>query len=148
MIIARRQAMVAFGSGLLFALGLGLAGMTNPAKVLAFLDVLGDWDPSLAFVMVGAIAIYAPVYRVLSDREAPKFSERFHWPTAKDVDARLVVGSIAFGIGWGLVGLCPGPALVAVTGGHPGVVTFAVAMVVGMLAQRAIANQIASREDG
>jgi uncharacterized membrane protein YedE/YeeE len=143
-----RQFTVAFVSGVLFAIGLGLAGMTNPAKVLAFLDVLGDWDPSLAFVMGGAIAVYAPVYRKLKGRDAPKFAERFHWPTAKDVDRRLIIGSILFGVGWGLGGLCPGPAVVAVTGGTVGISIFFVAMITGMLAQRGLVRALEARQRG
>lgn len=136
MTLERRQMLVAFVAGLLFAVGLGIAGMTNPAKVLAFLDMFGgSWDPSLMFVMGGAILVYAPVYHLLKGRDAPKFADRFHWPTAKDVDAKLVVGSALFGIGWGLGGLCPGPALVAVATGAVPFLVFAAAMLVGMLAQ-------------
>jgi uncharacterized membrane protein YedE/YeeE len=138
MTLAKRQMLVAFVAGLLFAVGLGIAGMTNPAKVLAFLDMFGDWDPSLMFVMGGAILVYAPVYRLLKDRDAPKFAERFHWPTAKDVDAKLVLGSALFGIGWGLGGLCPGPALVAVTTGAVPFLVFVAAMLAGMLAHWAL----------
>lgn len=145
---AHRQLLVAFVAGLLFALGLGIAGMTNPAKVLAFLDVLGDWDPSLAFVMGGAIAVYTPVYRKIRGREAPKFAARFHWPTARDVDPRLIIGSILFGVGWGLAGLCPGPALVAVTGGSVEIAIFVAAMVAGMLAHGGLARAIKARHQG
>jgi uncharacterized membrane protein YedE/YeeE len=141
MTLARRQMLVAFVAGLLFAVGLGVAGMTNPAKVLAFLDMFGDWDPSLMFVMGGAILVYAPVYRLLAGRDAPKFGDRFHWPTAKDVDLELVLGSAIFGIGWGLAGLCPGPALVAVATGAIPFVVFVAAMLVGMLAHWALTKK-------
>lgn len=130
----KRSHVVAFFSGLLFAIGLGVAGMTNPAKVLAFLDVFGEWDPSLALVMAGAILVYAPTYRWLAGKPAPKFADRFHWPSKRDVDVSLVVGSTLFGIGWGIAGYCPGPAIVAATSGHPTVLLFVAAMALGMLA--------------
>jgi uncharacterized membrane protein YedE/YeeE len=106
-----RQNLAAFVSGLVFAIGLVVGGMTDPAKVLAFLDVAGAWDPSLLFVMGGAILVYAPLYRVVTRRKIPWVGE-FHLPTRRDVDSRLVAGATLFGLGWGLVGLCPGPALV------------------------------------
>jgi uncharacterized protein len=133
---------VAFISGLMFALGLGLAGMTNPHKVINFLDLFGDWDPSLALVMGGAILVYAPVYRRLRGKDTPKFGDRFHWPTKRDIDAKLVVGSLMFGVGWGIAGFCPGPALVAVVGGSGPVLGFFAAMLVGMLAQGLLARRI------
>jgi uncharacterized protein len=110
--------------------------MSNPYKVLNFLDLFCDWDPSLALVMAGAILVYAPVYKRLKGKDAPKFAERFHWPTKQDIDVKLVVGSILFGIGWGTAGFCPGPAIVAVTSGKPSVLAFFAAMVLGMLGQR------------
>ncbi|MFO7564913.1 MAG: YeeE/YedE family protein [Enhygromyxa sp.] len=131
----KRGHIVSLISGLLFAIGLGVAGMSNPYKVLNFLDVFGDWDPSLALVMLGAILVYAPVYGKLKGENAPKFAERFHWPTKKDIDVQLVVGSILFGIGWGIAGFCPGPAIVAATTGQAPVLAFFAAMVLGMLAQ-------------
>lgn len=136
---AGRRGLVAFVAGLLFSIGLGIAGMTDPGKVLAFLDLFGgSWDPSLAFVMIGAIAIYAPAYLVLKKREAPRLDDRFHWPERVRVDGKLVLGSVLFGIGWGLCGLCPGPAVVATVTGSLPLVLFAVAMVLGMLAHRAL----------
>jgi uncharacterized membrane protein YedE/YeeE len=134
MTLARRQMLVAFVSGLVFTIGLGIAGMTNPAKVLAFLDMFGgEWDPSLAFVMGGAMLVYIPVYRLVKDRDAPKFGECFHWPTANDIDVKLVIGSALFGIGWGIGGLCPGPAIASVITGSPPLLVYAAAMVAGML---------------
>lgn len=134
----RRQGLVALGSGLLFAGGLGVGGMTNPHKVLNFLDLFGDWDPSLALVMLAGILVYSPVYRVLKGRDMPKFGDRFHWPTTKDVDAKLVAGSVLFGVGWGLVGFCPGPAVVAAAAGSLPVLVFAAAMVTGMIVYQQI----------
>jgi hypothetical protein len=135
---AMRQRLVALGSGLLFAVGLGVAGMTDPDKVLNFLDVFGTWDPSLGLVMLAAILVYAPVYRLLKGRDAPKFGDRFHLPTSKDVDAKLVIGSVLFGVGWGLGGFCPGPAVVSATLGTVPVLVFAAAMLIGMLAYQQV----------
>jgi uncharacterized membrane protein YedE/YeeE len=140
--LPQRQMLVAFVSGLVFTIGLGIAGMTNPAKVLAFLDMFGgEWDPSLAFVMGGAMLVYIPAYQLLKGRDAPKFADRFHWPTAEDIDMKLVVGSALFGIGWGLGGLCPGPAVATVITGAPPLLVYAAAMVVGMLAHRALTKR-------
>lgn len=123
---------IAFASGLLFALGLGVGGMTQPAKVVAFLDVAGDWDPSLALVMGGALLVYFVVQRVALARPHPLFDDRFHVPTRRDIDARLVVGSLLFGAGWGLGGYCPGPALVSLASGRSNVGVFVAAMLAGM----------------
>ena len=123
-------------AGLLFGLGLALAGMTLPSRVLGFLDMAGAWDPSLALVMVGAIAVHAALGRVIRGREKPLFEARFHLPTRADIDRRLVTGAALFGVGWGLVGLCPGPALVSAATGAPWAVVFVTAMAAGMVAQR------------
>lgn len=138
----KRQHVVALFSGLLFAIGLGVAGMTNPNKVLNFLDVSGTWDPSLAFVMGGAILVYMPVFRLLKGRDAPMWAPDFHWPTKKDVDTKLVIGSILFGAGWGIAGFCPGPAIVAATGLSAPVLLFFAAMVTGMLLQQLLVPKI------
>ncbi len=119
-------------AGLLFGLGLVISGMSNPAKVQNFLDVAGTWDPSLAFVMAGAIAVTAPGFRLLSRQTAPLFSDLFHWPNRRDVDVRLISGAAIFGVGWGLSGYCPGPALTALPHWDLGTVTFVVAMLVGI----------------
>jgi uncharacterized membrane protein YedE/YeeE len=125
-------------AGLVFGMGLVLSGMTQPSRVVAFLDPLGDWDPSLAFVMAGAVAVYAIAYRVIMrHRRDPWFDIRFHLPTRRDLDVQLVAGAALFGIGWGLVGLCPGPAIVAAASGSIEAILFVVAMLAGMLAQRA-----------
>jgi hypothetical protein len=128
----------AFACGLIFALGLGLSGMTQPSKVLGFLDVVpgaqGGWDPSLAFVMVGAIGVHAIFVRLARRATAPLFAERFVWPADGPVDRRLIAGACIFGIGWGLAGYCPGPALVGVASASPGVLLFVAAMGVGTVA--------------
>ena len=118
--------LVAFGSGLLFAFGLALGGMTLPSKVVGFFDYFGAFDPSLAFVMAGAILVYLPVYRVIRSQPRPFVARRFALPTKTDVDARLVVGAVVFGAGWGLGGFCPGPAITSVgAGGTEALVTVA-----------------------
>lgn len=122
----------AFLSGVLFAIGLGIAGMTRPDKVVAFLDVTGRWDPSLALVMVGAIGVHALVYWLTRSWRAPLFAPAFALPTRKDIDRRLVFGSAVFGVGWGLGGICPGPALTSLATGASSMVVFVVAMLVGM----------------
>lgn len=124
----------AFAVGLLFGLGLLVSGMADPAKVLAFLDVTGRWDPSLAFVMAGAVAVSATGYFVARRRGRPLLASRLEIPTRRDLDPRLIAGAAVFGIGWGLAGLCPGPALTLLTVAPAQAVTFVVAMVVGMLA--------------
>jgi len=119
-------------SGLIFGFGLILSGMVDPAKVLNFLDVAGAWDPSLAFVMAGAIAVAAPGYWLVRRREKPIADSAFHAPKRADIDLRLVAGSAIFGIGWGLAGLCPGPAVASLALAAPGILPFAAAMLAGI----------------
>jgi uncharacterized protein len=122
----------AFLSGLLFGAGLILSGMSNPAKVLAFLDAAGTWDPSLLFVMAGAIVVAAIGFRVARTRVQPLFGSAIHLPGAGRVDVRLVLGRLTFGVGWGLIGYCPGPALTALAVGGRSTLLFVAAMVAGM----------------
>ncbi len=134
---------VNFAVGLLFGSGLIVSGMADPAKVLGFLDVAaiagGTWDPSLAFVMAGAIAVALPGFRIATRRGAPVFADRFRMPDRSDVDRRVIVGPAIFGTGWGLAGLCPGPALVGLGFGQPAAFVFVAAMAAGMLAARQFA---------
>jgi uncharacterized membrane protein YedE/YeeE len=123
----------AFASGLLFGLGLVVSQMVNPAKVLAFLDVFGNWDPSLALVMGGAVVVSSLGYLAARRRGVPVLAPRLEIPTRCDFDARLIGGAVLFGIGWGLVGLCPGPALTALSVGPWPVFVFVAAMVAGMM---------------
>ena len=126
------QALAGLFSGALFGVGLAVSGMAQPAKVLGFLDVSGQWDPSLAFVMAGAIAVYAPLYRLLLRTTKPLYVQTFVVAIGGRIDARLLVGAGVFGVGWGLGGYCPGPALVSAgTGAQQGLV-FTLAMVAGM----------------
>ncbi|KAA0121866.1 YeeE/YedE family protein [Methylobacterium sp. P1-11] len=127
-----------FAVGLLFGLGLLVSGMADPAKVLAFLDVTGRWDPSLAFVMAGAVAVSAAGYRLARRRGRPVLAPRLDVPARRDLDARLIAGAAIFGLGWGLAGLCPGPALTILTVAPAEAVTFVAAMVAGMLLFRLV----------
>jgi uncharacterized protein len=130
-------ALANFACGLIFGIGLLVSGMTDPLKVLGFLDVLGRWDPTLAFVMMGALAVTAGGFTVARYRGAPVLAAQSCWPAHKSIDAPLVAGAVLFGIGWGLVGLCPGPAIVNLGTLSPPVVVFVVAMVLGMTLQEA-----------
>ena len=120
-------------AGLVFGLGLIVSGMANPAKVLGFLDLFGRWDPSLAFVMAGAIAVAAPAFAFVGQRRGSRLSGALKLPTSRRIDRPLVLGSLAFGIGWGIAGFCPGPALVALGMGLPKALIFVAAMLAGML---------------
>ncbi|MFI5317330.1 MAG: DUF6691 family protein [Myxococcota bacterium] len=128
--------LAALASGLLFGAGLFVSGMTNPAKVIGFLDVAGAWDPSLAFVMGGALGVNALGFALTRRRARPLFAESFALPTASDLDFALVAGSLLFGVGWGLVGLCPGPALAGLARGVLPVYVFVAAMALGMWLDR------------
>jgi uncharacterized membrane protein YedE/YeeE len=127
--------------GLLFGVGLVVSGMSDPAKVLNFLDLFGSWDPSLAFVMCGAVLIAFVGYRQVFRRGRPVIGDRFHLPTKKDIDSRILVGPAIFGIGWGLGGFCPGPALTALGLGAAGTLAFVPAMMLGMWAARALGEK-------
>jgi len=130
----RRTGAVAFLAGLVFALGLGVSGMTQPPKVVAFLDVAGRWDPSLAFVMAGAIGVHLFFARRAKAGGAPRFAPRYVLPSGAGVDRRLVAGAALFGAGWGIAGFCPGPAVVSLVTLAPGAIAFVGAMLAGMLA--------------
>lgn len=130
-----KRVLPGFVVGALFALGLLLAGMTRPERVIGFLDVGGSWDPTLAFVMAGAIAVHVLGLRLVQRRRAPLFGPTFHLPARRDIDGRLVLGAGLFGIGWGLAGYCPGPALVSLGAGGTTALIFAGAASAGMVAQ-------------
>ena len=118
-------------SGLIFGFGLTLSSMTNPAKVIGFLDITGNWDPSLMFVMIGAIVICAPVFYILRNNNKPLFALRFEIPKIRKIDKQLIFGSTLFGIGWGAVGFCPGPAISSLALLNPLSILFVISMVVG-----------------
>jgi len=124
---------VEFIVGLLFGLGLMLSGMTDPSKVIGFLDLFGTWDPSLALVMGGAILVGVFAFGVAKKRTTTFFGGVLRFPSNNSIDRPLVIGSVLFGAGWGLAGFCPGPALVSMAGGQPKALVFVLAMLVGML---------------
>lgn len=123
-------------AGLLFGLGLCLSGMTNPAIVQGFLDIAGDWNPALIFVMAGGVAVTFFGYRFLVPKSRPLWAAGFSLPTATAIDAPLLSGAAIFGIGWGLAGYCPGPAVVSLASGRTGVLVFVLAMLAGMILVR------------
>jgi uncharacterized protein len=131
--VNRNRNWVAFGAGGLFSAGLSIAGMTRPSKVIGFLDVFGHWDPSLALVMASAVAVSALAFRASRRRSAAPFSQRSRSSSpTPPIDRRLVAGAAIFGVGWGLSGLCPGPAVVSLAGGRPSALVFVVSMLLGM----------------
>jgi len=132
------SALSAFAAGLVFGIGLILSGMTDPGKVIGFLDVAGNWDPSLAFVMGGAILVGFFAFRLADKRMQAFLGGAMHLPRRRDIDNRLVGGSVVFGIGWGLAGFCPGPALVSFASGVDQAAVFVAAMLGGMLVYRAL----------
>jgi len=134
---------LAIAAGALFGAGLIISGMTQPARVVGFLDPISGWDPTLAFVMAGAVAVYALAFRLIRKRRGdPWFDVTFHVPSRTDLDLQLVLGAALFGIGWGLAGLCPGPALVAGASGLGGAVIFVLAMLGGAYAARAARSRL------
>jgi hypothetical protein len=125
--------LVAAIAGIVFGAGLALSGMSDPAKVLNFLDVAGTWDPTLAFVMGGALCVTTPGFYLVQRRARPLFDTDFHLPTRTDIDGRLLGGAALFGLGWGIAGLCPGPALADLASGMPVILAFVAAMIGGAL---------------
>ncbi len=120
-----------FTLGMLFALGLSISEMTDPARVIGFLDIAGRWDATLLFVMAGALAVALPMFAWIRKRQQSLLGDPLQFPTANHVDARLIAGAAIFGIGWGLGGLCPGPALANLASASPGVILFVLAMASG-----------------
>lgn len=125
------RVLIAFVCGVLMSAGIAVSQMIDPTKVLAFLDVAGNWDPSLALVMAGALIVFSLGFYTLGQRRQPVCDTQFHTPPTQSVDRPLVVGALLFGLGWGLVGYCPGPAVAALPSGSPGTLGFVVAMILG-----------------
>lgn len=138
-------ALSAFAAGLLFGLGLIVSHMADPSKVLGFLDLAGRWDPSLAFVMGGAVAIGAVAFAIARRRSTTLLGAPMSWPSAARLDRPLIVGSALFGIGWGLAGFCPGPALVTASSGEPKAWLFVLAMLAGMALHSMFTRRVAAR---
>lgn len=125
-------------AGLLFGVGLIISGMTNPEKIIGFLDILGNWDPSLFFVMLGAVFISFFAFRLASKKPVSFLGQTMNIPTKKDIDLPLIYGSIIFGIGWGLAGYCPGPAIASIATINSQPIVFVIAMLIGMLVYEVI----------
>lgn len=132
----RNTVLASFAAGAIFGLGLVISGMANPAKVLGFLDLAGNWDPTLAFVMGGAILVAFPAFQLAKRREKPLLAEKWSLPERSDIDPRLLAGAALFGIGWGLAGFCPGPALAAIGIVPVEALIFVASMIAGALAYR------------
>lgn len=121
-------------AGLLFGMGMIISNMVDPAKVIGFLDITGNWDPSLAFVMGGALAVFTPIYHLLIKKRASAINgDKFTWSSNKKIDGRLIFGALIFGAGWGLAGFCPGPAIVNIAAGSHIILAFILSMIVGMI---------------
>ncbi|MBX3228086.1 MAG: YeeE/YedE family protein [Labilithrix sp.] len=142
-----RDVAIGLLTGGLFGVGLVVSGMTKPAKVLGFLDVAGAWDASLALVMVGAIGVHAAAYQWLRRRGAPLFAPRFDLPSRTGLDAPLLAGAAIFGVGWGLGGFCPGPALTSAAAHAPGAVAFVAAMSAGIVLRHHLAPRTRSGDE-
>lgn len=140
-----KHAAVSFLVGLIFALGLGISGMTQPQKVIGFLDLTGAWDPSLIFVMAGAVGLHFLTYRLVRKKQTPLLDKIWHVPTSKEITPQLVVGSMMFGIGWGLAGYCPGPALTSLAGLNSRTLIFVASMVAGMIVFKLVEKQLMAK---
>ncbi len=137
-----RLGLVSFVVGLVFSLGIGLSGMTDPGKVLGFLDVLGTWDPSLMFVMMAAIPVYFIFWQVMSKRGRPLFDPVSHVPTRREIDKKLIIGASVFGVGWGVSGICPGPAIAAIGAMSAGGVVFLAGILIGTGIERVLDHKL------
>ena len=140
------QGVIALVSGLLFGAGLVVSGMTQPTKVIGFLDLFGAWDASLMLVMGGAIGVHFFAYRFIAKKSAPLFATKFAVPTRRDIDAKLIVGALLFGAGWGLGGFCPGPGIVASASGATSVLVFMAALLAGTYATAKLEGFAANRK--
>lgn len=138
----RRANILAFLAGLIFAVGLGVSGMTQPLRIIGFLDVFGAWDPTLLFVMGGAVLVYFAGYRFSRGMQTPYCAEVFVLPTRRDLDVRLIGGAVLFGTGWGLAGFCPGPAVTSLGSGSVYIILFVMMMLAGTYAAGALMRRV------
>lgn len=141
-----KNGIAALVAGFVFSLGLGISGMTQPQKVVGFLDLFGNWDPSLIFVMVGAILVHFMTYRVIRKRKSPLLCADWHVPTKKEVTPALIFGSLLFGVGWGLGGFCPGPAVTSLASFQVRPLVFVASMLLGMFLFRALDAKVKFRK--
>jgi uncharacterized membrane protein YedE/YeeE len=141
-----KTGIAAFIVGFIFAIGLGISGMTQPVKVVGFLDLFGAWDPSLIFVMVGAIAVHSITYRLIRRRSSPLLVSEWHVPTKKELTPSLIIGSVLFGVGWGLGGFCPGPAVTSLASLEARPLIFVISMLAGMFLFRVLDQKLKFRK--
>lgn len=139
------KSIVAFAVGFIFSIGLGISGMTQPQNVIGFLD-LTNWNPSLLFVMAGAVSIHGLFYRFIRKRSSPLLDSEWHIPTRKDITPKLMIGAAIFGIGWGLGGYCPGPGVTAIASGKAEALTFVSSMLVGMFIYTRVERRLPIRD--
>lgn len=137
-----KNSIAALAVGFIFAIGLGLSGMTQPQKVIGFLDLFGQWDPSLIFVMIGAIVVHFITYKVIRKRNSPLFSSQWHVPTKKEITPALIIGAFIFGVGWALGGFCPGPAITSMASFDKTPFVFVISMLVGMFLFRQLDKKL------
>lgn len=137
-----KNSIAALVVGFVFAIGLGLSGMTQPQKVVGFLNLFGNWDPSLIFVMIGAIVVHFVTFKVIRKRNSPLFSNQWHVPTKKEITPALMTGAFIFGIGWALGGFCPGPAITAMASFEKTPFVFVISMLVGMFLFRLVDKKL------
>ena len=142
-----KSVVASFGAGLLFAVGLGVSGMTQPAKISGLLDLFGAWDASLALVMAGALSVSFLAHRLIMRRSGPLFDSRFHLPARQELDGRLLVGSAIFGVGWALGGYCPGPGLVSAASGSLPALVFVMSMAIGMKLEHVFSQRFTMARD-
>ncbi|MEM8845038.1 MAG: DUF6691 family protein [Pseudomonadota bacterium] len=141
------KCMTLFAAGIIFSLGIAISGLTDPKKIIGFLDITGHWNPSLLFVMLGAVSTYYILHRLVLKRNSPVYAESFSLPTNRQIDLRLVSGAIMFGFGWGLIGFCPGPALTSLATLNPQILIFLLSMSVGMYLYGALDTRFAGQPD-
>lgn len=141
-----KNGLAALVVGFIFSIGLGVSGMTQPQKVVGFLDLFGNWDPSLIFVMLGGIVVHFVSYKLIRKRQSPLFSIDWHVPTKKEITPALITGSMLFGIGWGLGGFCPGPAVTSLASFETRPVVFVLSMLVGMFLFKMIDRKLKFRK--
>ncbi len=137
-----KNGLAALVVGFVFAIGLGVSGMTQPEKVIGFLDIFGSWDPSLIFVMVGGIVVHFATYKLIRKRGSPLLSTKWHVPTKKEITPALVIGATLFGVGWGLGGYCPGPAVTSLASFDAAPAIFVLSMIAGMILFRQIDKKL------
>lgn len=137
-----KNGLAALVVGFIFAIGLGLSGMTQPQKVIGFLDLFGHWDPSLIFVMAGGVMVHFITYRFIIKRKSPLFSPVWHVPTKREITPALIIGSVLFGIGWGLAGFCPGPAVTSLASFQIQPFIFVISMLIGMFLFRQLDKKL------